>query len=377
MALVAPSMPGSRQNDTGALALLSPTLLAWYGRHARSLPWRARPGAAPDDSGPGPYRVWLSEIMLQQTTVATVGPYFADFLARWPTVADLAAAPLDDVLTAWAGLGYYARARNLHRCARVVAEERGGVFPDSEEELLKLPGIGRYTAAAIAAIAFGRRAVVVDGNVERVVARLFKVETPLPAAKPELTRLADSLTPAERAGDFAQAMMDLGATVCLPRGPKCPLCPLEPACQAKAAGIAQELPRRQPKAARPTRRAVAFFVTGPQGEVLLRRRAEQGLLGGMMEVPSTPWREAPWEDAEAQAAAPLAAAWRALPGTVRHTFTHFHFEVTVWAARSVSAPAVAGRWVALDALADAAIPTVMRKIIEHGLRHSAVAGVDD
>jgi A/G-specific adenine glycosylase len=341
------------------------------------LPWRARPGAAPDDSGAGPYRVWLSEIMLQQTTVATVGPYFADFLARWPTVADLAAAPLDEVLTAWAGLGYYARARNLHRCARVVAEERGGVFPDSEEALLKLPGIGRYTAAAIAAIAFGRRAVVVDGNVERVVARLFKVETPLPAAKPELTRLADSLTPAERAGDFAQAMMDLGATVCLPRGPKCLLCPLEPACQARAAGIAQELPRRQPKAARPTRRAVAFFVTGPQGEVLLRWRAEQGLLGGMMEVPSTLWREAPWEVAEAQAAAPLAAAWRALPGTVRHTFTHFHFEVTVWAARSESAPAVAGRWVALDALADAAVPTVMRKIIEHGLRHSATAGADD
>ena len=364
----APSKAASRQSDTGAAALL-----AWYDRHARALPWRARPGAAPAE----PYRVWLSEIMLQQTTVVTVGPYFADFLARWPTVAELATAPLDEVLTAWAGLGYYARARNLHRCARVVAEEHGGVFPDSEEELRKLPGIGRYTAAAIAAIAFGRRAVVVDGNVERVVARLFRVETPLPAAKPELHRLADSLTPAERAGDFAQAMMDLGATVCLPRGPKCLLCPLEHACQAKAAGTAQELPRRQPKAARPTRRAVAFWLQGREGALLLRRRPENGLLGGMMEVPSTPWREAPWEHAEARAAAPLAAEWRALPGVVRHTFTHFHFEVTVWAAQSEAAPAEAGRWVALDALADAAIPTVMRKIIEHGLRHSATAGVDD
>ncbi|MGE5766856.1 MAG: A/G-specific adenine glycosylase, partial [Bacteroidota bacterium] len=337
---------------------------------ARALPWRARPGAAPAD----PYRVWLSEIMLQQTTVATVGPYFADFLARWPTVADLAAAPLDEVLTAWAGLGYYARARNLHRCAKMVAEELGGAFPDSEDALLKLPGIGRYTAAAVAAIAFGRRAVVVDGNVERVVARLFRVETPLPAAKPELHRLADSITPDARAGDFAQAMMDLGATVCLPRAPKCLLCPLEPACQARAAGIAQDLPRRQPKAERPTRRAVAFWLQRPDGALLLRRRPEKGLLGGMMEVPSTPWRAEAWEAGEARAAAPVAADWRELPGTVRHTFTHFHFEVTVWAARHEKVPAEAGRWVALDTLADEAVPTVMRKIIEHGLTHSTLGG---
>jgi len=314
--------------------------------------------------------------MLQQTTVVTVGPYFAAFLARWPTVGDLAAAPLDDVLTAWAGLGYYARARNLHRCAQVVATELGGVFPDSEAELLKLPGIGRYTAAAVAAIAFGRRAVVVDGNVERVVARYFRVETPLPGAKPELHRLADTLTPDDRAGDFAQAMMDLGATVCLPRGPKCLLCPLEPACEAKAAGVAQELPRRQPKAAKPTRRAVAFWLQGPGGELLLRRRPEKGLLGGMMEVPSTDWRAAPWDDAEAERAAPLAAAWRGLPGMVRHTFTHFHFEVTVWAAQADKRQAgtrkdLDGRWVALDGLAAEALPTVMRKIIEHGLIHTA------
>ena len=311
--------------------------------------------------------------MLQQTTVVTVGPYFADFLARWPTVEALAAAPLDSVLTAWAGLGYYARARNLHRCAQVVAAELGGVFPHSEEELRKLPGVGPYTAAAIAAIAFGRRAVVVDGNVERVVARLFRVETPLPAGKTELRRLAETLTPDARAGDFAQAMMDLGATVCLPRGPKCLLCPLEADCLARKAGIEQELPRRQPKAAKPTRRAVAFWVLGAGGELLLRRRPEKGLLGGMMEVPSTPWNAEPCSAAEARAAAPLEAAWRVLPGQVRHTFTHFHFEVTVWAGRSETAAAAAGRWVPLDRLADEAIPTVMRKIIDHGLKHTATA----
>jgi A/G-specific adenine glycosylase len=361
-------MSRTRQDDCVAAALL-----AWYDRHARRLPWRAPPGGPPAD----PYRVWLSEIMLQQTTVVTVGPYFVDFTTRWPTVAALAEAALDDVLTAWAGLGYYARARNLHRCAQVVAGELGGVFPDTEEELRKLPGIGRYTAAAIAAIAFGRRAVVVDGNVERVVARLFEVETPLPAAKAELTRLTDGLTPDQRAGDFAQAMMDLGATVCLPRGPKCLLCPLEASCQARAAGVAETLPRRQAKAAKPTRRAVAFFLTGPQGEILLRRRPDKGLLGGMMEVPSTSWRAAPWEDAEAQDSAPLAAEWRALPGVVRHTFTHFHFEITVWAARSAGTPTEMGRWVALDALADQALPTVMRKVIEHGLVHSAAADAAD
>ncbi|WP_370661524.1 A/G-specific adenine glycosylase [Pelagibius sp. 7325] len=366
-----PASEGSQQTrrrDPRAAA----RLLDWYDRHARRLPWRSPPG----DALPDPYRVWLSEIMLQQTTVATVGPYFAAFLARWPTVGDLAAAPLDDVLTAWAGLGYYARARNLHRCAQVVATELGGVFPDCEAELLKLPGIGRYTAAAVAAIAFGRRAVVVDGNVERVVARYFRVETPLPGAKPDLHRLADTLTPDDRAGDFAQAMMDLGATVCLPRGPKCLLCPLEADCAAKAAGVAQELPRRQPKAAKPTRRAVAFWLQGPGGALLLRRRPEKGLLGGMMEVPSTDWRAAPWDDSEAERAAPLAASWRELPGVVRHTFTHFHFEVTVWAAQADKRQAdtskdLDGRWVALDGLADEALPTVMRKIIEHGLIHTA------
>ncbi|MEO3428418.1 A/G-specific adenine glycosylase [Pelagibius sp. CAU 1746] len=369
------STKAASQEDGAAQAGPGAALLAWYDRHARTLPWRRPPGTPPGEKEPDPYRVWLSEIMLQQTTVAAVGPYFADFLARWPTVEALAAAPLDDVLTAWAGLGYYARARNLHRCAKVVAEELGGVIPDTETELRKLPGIGPYTAAAIAAIAFGRRAVVVDGNVERVVARLFKVETPLPAAKPELTRLADALTPDERAGDFAQAMMDLGATVCLPRGPKCLLCPLESCCEAKAAGLEQALPRRRPKAAKPTRHAVAFWLQAPDGALLLRRRPEKGLLGGMMEVPSTDWREATWEQRSARAAAPLETEWRELPGLVRHTFTHFHFEVTVWAGQAagraeMEAAQAQGRWVALDALADEALPTVMRKVIDHGLLHA-------
>ena len=347
-------------------------LLTWYDRHARRLPWRALPGSAPPD----PYHVWLSEIMLQQTTVAAVGPYYGDFLARWPDVAALAAAPLDEVLTAWAGLGYYARARNLHRCAQVVAGDLQGIFPDSEAALRELPGIGAYTAAAIAAIAFGRRAVAVDGNVERVVTRLFAVEAPLPAAKAELKRLAGTITPDSRAGDFAQAMMDLGATVCLPRQPKCLLCPLEAQCRGRAAGVAAELPRRQPKAAKPTRHAVAFWLAGPEGALLLRRRPEKGLLGGMMEVPSTDWRGDPWQAEEAAAAAPLAADWQVLPGLVRHTFTHFHFEVTVWAGtvRRSRLPAGAGRWVALDALGDEALPTVMRKIIDHGLKQTAVQG---
>ncbi len=375
MGSVASSKSGSQQDpraDRRAAALL-----AWYGRHARVLPWRRPPGTRRGEAPPDPYRVWLSEIMLQQTTVVTVGPYFADFLVRWPSVEALAAAPLDDVLTAWAGLGYYARARNLHRCAQVVVRELDGRFPDSEAELLKLPGIGPYTAAAVAAIAFGRRAVVVDGNVERVIARLFQVETPLPTAKPELHRLADSLTPERRAGDFAQAMMDLGATVCLPRGPKCLLCPLQDGCEAKAADVASELPRRLPKAARPTRHAVAFWLAGPDGELLLRRRPEKGLLGGMMEVPSTPWRDSPWREEEIPALLPLVSAWRELPGVVRHTFTHFHFEVTVWAARLDAVDAEAGRWVPLDGLADEALPTVMRKIIDHGLKQTAVATKED
>ncbi len=351
-------------------------LLAWYRAHARVRPWRARPGEPPD-----PYAVWLSEIMLQQTTVVTVEPYFRDFMARWPRLADLAAAPLDAVLAAWAGLGYYARARNLHACARELRADHGGRFPDRIEALGALPGIGPYTAAAIAAIAFGRRASVVDGNVERVIARLFAVETPLPGAKAELRCLAEGLLPEEPEnafpyGDFAQAMMELGATVCLPKRPRCGLCPLTGDCRARAAGRAEALPRRAPKRARPTRRGVAFWLTRPDGAVLLRRRPESGLLGGMMEVPSTPWRGAAWNAEAARGHAPCAADWRALPGRITHAFTHFRLELEVWTAAVDGADAdgadgaegeTAGRWILPGDLGAAALPTVMRKVARHAV----------
>src|SRR6266852_943396 len=259
----------------------APRLLAWYDRHRRTLPWRAPAGARAE-----PYLVWLSEIMLQQTTVATVGDYFRRFVERWPTVEALAAAPLDDVLSAWAGLGYYARARNLHACARAVAERHDGRFPEDEASLLALPGIGRYTAAAIRAIAFDQPASAVDGNVERVIARLFAIDTPLPDAKPEIQLLAAKLVPESRAGDYAQAMMDLGATVCTPKSPRCVICPLMSSCRARKLGLAEDLPRRSPKAERPTRRGLAFVLARRDGAILLRKRPAKGLLGGMDSVPS-------------------------------------------------------------------------------------------
>jgi len=332
-------------------------LLAWYDRHRRDLPWRALPGERPD-----PYRVWLSEIMLQQTTVATVRGHFDRFMARWPDLRALAAAPLEDVLHAWQGLGYYARARHLHACARAVAERHGGEFPADEVALRALPGIGDYTAAAIAAIAFDLKASPVDGNIERVIARLFAHEEPLPEAKPALRRLAATLTPAERAGDYVQAAMDLGATVCTPRKPKCILCPWRAACRARARGIAERLPARRAKAARPTRRGVAFWAVRPDGAVLLRRRPATGLLGGMMEVPSTVWREQGWSEAEALAAAPFVGKWRLLPGLVRHSFTHFHLELAVLAGEVRAGFAKGGTWVKPDALGGEALPTLMKKV---------------
>lgn len=340
-------------------------LLAWYDRHRRSLPWRADPGVAAD-----PYKVWLSEIMLQQTTVASAGPYFRRFLDRWPTIHDLAAAPLDDVLHGWQGLGYYARARNMHRCAQTIVADHGGRFPDTEEALLRLPGIGAYTAAAVAAIAFGRPATVVDGNVERVVARLDAIGTPLPQAKPEIRAAAARLTPQHRPGDYAQAMMDLGATVCTPRAPRCMVCPLEDVCTARRQGIAAELPRRAARAVRPVRLGAAFWLRRPDGAVLLRRRAEKGLLGGMMEVPSTAWRLEPWDEAEAAAQAPLPLdAWRPLAGAVRHVFTHFELQLTVLAARvpADAAPPAAGLWVPVAHLGDHALPSLMKKVVRHAL----------
>ncbi|HEY2112428.1 MAG TPA: A/G-specific adenine glycosylase, partial [Dongiaceae bacterium] len=335
-------------------------LLAWYDRHRRSLPWRARPGERPD-----PYRVWLSEIMLQQTTVVTVGPYFQSFLARWPNVQALAAAELDEVLHAWQGLGYYARARNLHRCAIFVARELGGRFPDTEAGLAELPGVGPYTAAAIAAIAFDRKATAVDGNIERVVTRLFAVVQPLPGSKPEIRRLAATLTPEKRAGDFAQAMMDLGATICVAGRPKCMLCPLSAGCRARAEGIAADLPARSPKRARPLRHGTVFWAVRRDGAVLLRRRPEEGLLGGMMEFPSTDWRAARWAESEAESHAPAAARWERLPGLVRHDFTHFELELVVLSGRVAGkAPGV---WCAIDRLSEMALPTLMKKVARHAL----------
>lgn len=331
-------------------------LLDWYDRHARDLPWRVKGGLA------DPYRVWLSEIMLQQTTVATVKPYFQKFLARWPTLADLAQAPLDDVLTAWAGLGYYSRARNLHACAAVLVE-RGG-FPATAVELQQLPGVGPYTAAAIAAIAFGESATVVDGNVERVVARLFALETPLPAVKPELKRLAATLTPAERAGDYAQAMMDLGATICTPRSPKCDQCPIQKQCEAYAAGIQAELPRRVAKAAVPEKRGVAFWLVRHDGAVLLRRRPPKGLLGGMVEVPSSDWiAETDHEAALTQA--PVPARWRGTGQSIRHVFTHFGLELDIVTAKADNDTTLAAPylWATLAEMDDLALPTLMRKIV--------------
>jgi A/G-specific adenine glycosylase len=348
--------------------LAADALLAWYGRHRRILPWRTASGETPD-----PYRVWLSEIMLQQTTVKTVAPYFARFVQRWPNVASLAAAPLQEILQAWAGLGYYARARNLHACANAVVERHGGCFPAREDELRALPGIGRYTSAAIAAIAFDKRAVPVDGNIERIVARLFAVEEPLPAAKPTIQGLAETLAPERRFGDFAQALMDLGATICTPQRPACVLCPLNDGCAARRRGDPEVFPVKAPKVKGKLRRGAAFFVQRADGAVLLRSRPAKGLLGGMTELPTTEWT-GDFDEGTAFAQAPnLARAkpqWRRIPGVVTHVFTHFPLELIVYAAAVPAAtPAPEGaRWVAAADLAGEALPTLMRKVVIHAQR---------
>jgi A/G-specific adenine glycosylase len=343
-------------------------LLAWYDRYRRKLPWRAPPGQRAD-----PYRVWLSEIMLQQTTVKAVGPYYARFLARWPDIRALAAAPLDGVLKIWAGLGYYARARNLHACARVVVDRHGGQIPVSEEDLRDLPGVGPYTAAAIAAIAFDAPATPVDGNIERVIARLYAIDTPLPAAKPEISRLARGVTPPRRTGDFAQAMMDLGATICTPKTPACALCPWNESCAAYARGDAETFPRRAPKREGALRRGAAFVVRRADGFVLLRTRPEKGLLGGMTEVPTTEWTKDFDESAALKCAPPFASRkspkWRRTVGVVRHVFTHFPLELTVYAADvPARTPAPKDtRWTAISELAGEALPSLMRKVLAHVL----------
>ena len=323
-------------------------MLAWYDAHARELPWRVRPAERARGRSADPYRVWLSEIMLQQTTVPHATPYFLAFTARWPSVAALAAAPEADVMAAWAGLGYYARARNLIACARHVAGELGGVFPDTESGLAKLPGVGPYTAAAIAAIAFDREANVVDGNVERVAARLFAVEIPLPAAKPELRALAGALVTDERPGDWAQALMDLGAMVCTPASPICAICPAADDCQARATGAPETYPRRTARAARPERNGVAWLLTRGDRVALVRRPA-RGLLGGMLGLPTSDWRPEPFGEAEAIAAAPVAADWRPA-GEIRHVFTHFALTLAIYRAEGDWDGAIWTRRAALEAM---------------------------
>jgi A/G-specific adenine glycosylase len=318
----------------------------WYATQARDLPWRVPPGS---DTVPDPYRIWLSEVMLQQTTVAAVKAYFARFTTLWPTVRDLAAAEDTDVMAAWAGLGYYARARNLLKCARAVVADHDGQFPESEADLLTLPGIGPYTAAAIASIAFQTRAVVVDGNVERVMARLGAIETPLPAAKPQIRVLADLLTPDERPGDHAQAVMDLGATICTPKSPACFLCPLRDDCAALKLDIAECLPRKMPKAAKPERRGYVYLAR--RGKTwLVETRAPRGLLGGMLAFPTSDWSDRPIP------AAPFDAHWQER-GEVRHTFTHFHLTLKVLTTMAPGNPD-RGRFEALD---PDALPTLFAK----------------
>ena len=344
-------------------------LLAWYDRHRRKLPWRPPAGERAD-----PYRVWLSEIMLQQTGVKTVGPYFEKFLARWPDVDALGRATLDDVLRMWAGLGYYSRARNLHACAVAVRRDHGGAFPDTEEGLRALPGIGPYTAAAIAAIAFDRRTMPVDGNIERVVSRLFAVEEPLPKAKPLIQQLATTLLDAgdgkSRAGDSAQALMDLGSSICTPKKPACALCPLNDDCVSRALGDQETFPRKAAKKTGALRRGAAFVVTRGD-DLLVRTRPEKGLLGGMTEVPGSDWLAAQDDKAALKQAPTLkgVARWHRKAGVVTHVFTHFPLELAVYTATvpARARPPQGMRWVPIATLGDEALPNVMRKVIAHGL----------
>ena len=303
-------------------------LLAWYDTHGRALAWRVGPTEVAAGLRADPYRVWLSEVMLQQTTIPHATPYFLKFTARWPRVSDLAAEEDGEVMAAWAGLGYYARARNLLACARAVARDHGGIFPDTEEGLRSLPGLGPYTAAAVAAIAFDLPTNVVDGNVERVISRLFAVEAPMPGAKPQLKALAAELVTDHRPGDWAQALMDLGATVCKPRSPTCDVCPLAEVCQARALGAPETYPRKTPKAARPHRYGVAYVALSGE-KVGLVRRPPKGLLGGMLALPTTDWRDRPYSEAEAEALAPVAATWRPM-GEIEHVFTHFSLTLKVF-----------------------------------------------
>jgi A/G-specific adenine glycosylase len=337
-------------------------LLSWYDRHHRDLPWRISPAAAKRGVKPDPYYIWMSEVMLQQTTVAAVKAYFAKFIERWPTVTDLAEAPNEDVMAAWAGLGYYARARNLKKCAEAVAFQHGGVFPDTEDGLRALPGIGDYTSAAVAAIAFNRPSAVMDGNVERVISRLFAIDAPLPGSKPQMKAKVAELTPTDRPGDFAQAMMDLGATICTPKRPACALCPFNGACVALATDEPERFPVKAPKKAKPVRLGAAFVAVDRDGRLLLRKRVESGLLGGMTEVPTTAWTSR--EDGETGVhAAPFPADWQSA-GAISHVFTHFELRLSIFRTGPIDTPpGDHGFWVPVVELDGEALPTVMKKAI--------------
>lgn len=346
-------------------AKIGAALLGWYDTNARRMPWRVAPEDRKKGILPDPYRVWLSEVMLQQTTVAAVTGYFNRFTTRWPTIEDLAFARDEDVMGEWAGLGYYARARNLLKCARAVVSNNDGAFPSALDTLLCLPGIGPYTAAAIASIAFDQRATVVDGNVERVISRLYAIETPLPAAKPMLTQLAAALTPADRPGDHAQAMMDLGATVCTPKSPTCKHCPLSGFCAGHALGIAASLPRKLPKVPKPIRHGVAYVALRDDGALLLERRPNHGLLGGMLGFPGSEWGAAVPDDAP-----PVAANWQLLSAQVTHTFTHFHLILQVMVARvPTGTNPQRGDFIHAASFRAADLPSVMRKV------HDAAAAI--
>ena len=339
------------------ISALPQLLLDWYDVHARAMPWRVGPQERQQGVTPDPYRIWMSEIMLQQTTVATVRDYFQRFVVRWPTVVDLAAAQDADVMGEWAGLGYYARARNLLKCARAVVADHGGVFPADHAALLKLPGIGPYTAAAVASIAFDLRHTVLDGNVERVMARLYDIHTPLPAAKPELMEKAEALTPAKRPGDYAQAVMDLGATICSPKSPACGICPWRDPCAARLAGTQGELPKKTPKKPKPVRHGTVYLAQRVDGAWLLETRPDKGLLGGMLVWPGSDWVDtgAPLPTGTP----PISADWQVLNGEVRHTFTHFHLILTVMTATVPNNSA--GTFITQNQFRPSDLPTVMRK----------------
>ena len=344
---------------TGHVNGLPAILLEWYDRNARVMPWRVSPQDRAAGIRPDPYRVWLSEVMLQQTTVAAVRDYFHRFTTRWPDVHALAAADDADVMGEWAGLGYYARARNLLKCARVVSADLGGEFPASHKELLKLPGVGPYTASAISSIAFDLPETVVDGNVERVMARLHDIHTPLPTAKPELIEQAAMLTPAQRPGDYAQAVMDLGATICTPRNPACGICPWRDPCAARKAGTAADLPKKEPKKPKPTRLGIVYIARRSDGALLLERRPDKGLLGGMLGWPGSEWNDAPTD------APPMPAVWRELPAEALHTFTHFHLRLRVMIADvEMDARPDHGSFVPRATFRPSDLPTVMRKAFD-------------